>query len=115
MSLSCSCGEFDGEGWWYYDPSDFTTLWTKRARRCCSCNAPLRPGNTVLEFKRARAPRDVIEERIFGECEDIDLPSWWMCEECGGLFFSITELGFCVLLEKGESMRELAKLTSSLL
>lgn len=33
---------------------------------------------------------------------------WFMCEECGDLFWSLNELGFCIYLGR-DSMRDLAR------
>ena len=99
MSLSCECDyDYDGDGWFFYKPSDYSTLKTKRARRCCSCGEPIAVGNTVVKFDRARRPRNDIEERIYGECSDIVLASWFMCEGCGDHYFNLAELGYCITL-----------------
>jgi len=34
-----------------------------------------------------------IEEAIYGD--EVPLAVWYMCERCGDLYESITELGFC--------------------
>ena len=97
MSLSCSCDEWDGDGWAYISPNDFTILDTKRSRRCCSCKALIRPGDACTKYERLRYPvPDSIEERIVGEEAEIYLAPWFMCEKCGGIAFSLEELGFCV-------------------
>ena len=109
MSLSCSC-DFGGECDWYFDtPSDYSTLNTKRGRKCCSCGDKIKPGETVVRFNRTRPPRSEYEERRFGDDWDaIPLASWYQCERCADLFFSFAELGFeCV--SPAEDMRELAK------
>jgi predicted RNA-binding Zn-ribbon protein involved in translation (DUF1610 family) len=106
MSLSCSCGDHDGEGWYYYTPDDFSVLKSKRRKRCVSCEKPIDPGAEVVTFERARAPTNEIEDRIW--CGDaVPLANWYMCEECGGLFLSIIATGYCIQLAKGESMRDL--------
>lgn len=95
MSLSCSCESYDAD-WYYSPPDDFTTLATKRSRKCCSCGAKVSPGDTVMEFTRWRAPSDrcnYIEEAIFGD--EVPLAPWFMCETCGGLFLAVDDLGMC--------------------
>lgn len=105
MSLSCSC-EYDGDGWYYLDPDDFATLATKRAKRCCSCGSRIAVGNECVRFERYRPPATDIEQRIQGD--DVPMADKFMCEECGGLYFSLTELGFCVTL-CSDDMRVLVK------
>lgn len=104
MSLSCYCNEWDGEGWYFFDPDDFSTLETKRFRRCCSCGAKIAPGATVAKFQREREAVSDIERAVVGD--EVSLAPWFMCEECAGLYFSLTELGFCINLG-GDSMKEL--------
>lgn len=107
MSISCGC-DTDDFAWFYKAPSDFSSLSTKRSRRCCSCGCSLKHGDTVAEFERHRHPRDEIEERIWSD-NDIPMASWFMCEACGGLFMALEENGFCITLRKGENMRDLVK------
>lgn len=103
MGLSCECGgDYD---WYYTEPNDFSTLTTKRSRKCCSCEIKIKVGDTVGSFDCWRPPRSDYEERRFGD--EIPMADKYMCEECTGLFFSLTELGFCVTL--GSNMRNLAK------
>lgn len=109
MSLSCYC-DFDADIrdhlWIWYAPSDYVTLSTKRSRRCCSCGTRIKPGQTVAAFDRVRAPNE-IEERIFGEDAEIGLATWFHCETCADLYFSLADLGFCMNL--GDDMREIVK------
>ena len=111
MSISCYCGDWDGEGWYYFEPDDYSHLTTKRWRKCCSCNALIRPGDLSAKFTRETQPNEgSIEWRIYGD--EMPLPPWFMCETCADLYFSLTELGYCVSLTKGESMRDLAELAA---
>lgn len=103
MPLSCYCdGDYD---FWYYAPDDFSTLTTKRGRRCYSCRTWVLPGATVAKFDCWRSPENNIEERIYGD--EVPMPDRFMCEECAGLFFSLTDLGYCY--ELGESVRDLVR------
>lgn len=103
VALSCYCGgDYD---WWYYPPSDFSTLATKRGRRCCSCRTWMRPGATVARFECWREPKNVVEERIYGD--EVPMRDRYMCEECAGLYFSLDELGYCYTM--GESVRDLVR------
>lgn len=99
MSLSCSCSDVDGCDWYFAIPSDFSKLETKRSRKCCSCGAKIKHGDDSLVFPRWRNPTNDIEDRIYGECGEIPLASWHMCEECGGVYLSVTELGMCFDLD----------------
>ena len=110
MSLSCYC-EYEPEpGDVVWDmPSDYKPLDTKTPRKCCSCRSKLKQGITVVEFPRYKVPDCDYEIARFGE-EFEDGPkraSRWMCEECGDLYYSLTELGYCVNPE--EDQRELVK------
>ena len=95
MSISCSCGDDDGCAWYFTSTSDFSKLDTKRSRRCCSCGAKIKPGDDSLVFPRWRNSTSDIEDRIYGELGEIHLASWYMCESCGGVYLSVTELGMC--------------------
>jgi len=48
-------------------------------------------------------PLSDVEINIYGEDGEIPMASWFMCESCGDIYFSISELGFCVSLD--ESMQ----------
>lgn len=104
MSISCGC-DYDDFTWHYTAPEDFSTLKTKRFRKCCSCGCRLEPGDTVAEFERDRPPSSEVEERIYGD--EVPMAPWFMCEECGGLFMALAEQGYCIALSKGENMRSL--------
>ena len=102
MGLSCTFSD-DCAEWYYLTPEDFTTLQTNRRKRCCSCKKLINIGDICVKFERFRDPNSDIEERIYGDT--VPLADWYMCEECGGLFFNFIELGFYVTL--GDDMREL--------
>lgn len=107
MSLSCSCGDYDDSSWYYTFGKDFTTLQTKRSRKCCSCGTKIKPGDDCVKFERNRPPNSDIEYRIYGN--EVPLASWYMCEECGGVFLSVDELGMCFNLDGDirEQVREM--------
>lgn len=107
MSLSCSCGDYDGSSLYYEYGNDFTKLQTKRSRKCCSCGETIKPGDDCMKFDRHRSPDSDIEERIYGD--EVPLAAWYMCEECGGVFMSVTELGMCFNLDGNikDQVREL--------
>jgi len=107
MSLSCDCGYNDFE-WFYCGPDDYTLLDTSRRQRCYSCKELIGLGYPVLVFQRYREPKDEIEDRIYGEGGEIALANYYMCEECGDLYWSLVELGFCISFN-GESMQELVR------
>lgn len=107
MSLSCSCGEWDGEGWFYIPPDDFTIFQKPKRKRCCSCQELINKGALSLEFKRYRAPKDDMETRIFGYDAEIKIASWFMCEKCGEQYLNLEALGFCINIE--ENMFDLLK------
>jgi len=95
--LSCSCGEWDGDGVGHYAPNDFTVLKTKRRKRCISCKAFIDIGAPCLEFERMRYPKDDIEIKIYGDdAFEIELASVWMCEKCGETYLNLSEIGYCL-------------------
>lgn len=108
MSLSCSC-DFDGDFDWYYmRPEDYSTLKTKRRKRCSSCGDLIDIGAISTSFDCWRPPRDEMEERIHGEDGEVYTAPMRHCERCADLYFSLRELGFeCV--GPDEDMRELVK------
>ena len=109
MSLSCGCDEWEigDEGWGYRNNKDFITLQTSKRKRCCSCKELIDIGADCIEFKRFRGPRNKIEEDIYGEDTEFGLASWYMCEDCGGIYLTLEELGFCVDIK--ESMKSQLK------
>ena len=101
MGLSCEC---DDDYDYYYDaPEDYVELDTSKRKRCMSCNQLNDIGSTVVKFPIWRKPNNDIEERIHGD--EIPLANKYMCEECGDIYFSLVELGFCV--NTGFPMKEL--------
>lgn len=108
MGLTCECG-WDGEGWTYREPADYSVLSSSRRKRCCSCKALIDVGATVVEFERSQQVHwESVKAKIYGDDYEEELASWFMCEECGDLFFSLKDLGFCIYLD-AESMPELLK------
>jgi hypothetical protein len=99
MSLSCEC---DTD--WYPEPGDivwnspgdYTELKTKRRCRCISCKELIDIGAITIEFPRFKVPDGEIEERIYGEDGEIPRASFYMCETCADIYFSISELGYCL-------------------
>jgi hypothetical protein len=108
MSLSCSCDRGE-DGWYYLPPEDYTHLDTKRSRKCCSCKTVIRIGELCAKFERETNPdADSVDWRIYGD--EKPLASWFMCERCADLYFSITELGFCITIGGADGdMREMVK------
>lgn len=108
MTLSCSCDSDDDCDWYCTYPCDYSTLDTKRGRRCSSCKTIIKTGLITAKFERERRAKTDIEERIYGDGCDVPMPSLFLCEQCADLYFSLMELGFeCVSPE--ENMRDLVK------
>jgi ferredoxin len=107
MPLSCYCDDYGD--WFHEPPDDYSTLDTKRCRKCASCRERIPVGALVLKMFRYHFPRDEIQQRIYGYCDDAQIPmaSRYLCERCGDLYLSLTELGYCLNL--GEDMRELVR------
>lgn len=110
MTLTCSCGDHElepGEIYWY-GPADFSTYNKVRATRCCSCGARIINGDLVGRFHRVKIPNHDVEISIYGEDGEIPRASWYHCEECAGLYMSLTDLGFCVDI-RHDDMHDLVK------
>lgn len=105
MGVSCGCAAYDDCEWWYESASDFAPLTTKRSRKCYSCGEKIAVGDDSLRLRRYKRAETDIEERIYGD--EVPLAPYYFCETCGGLYFSITELGYCVVLD-GTSMQHMA-------
>lgn len=99
MSLTCQY-EYDpepGDVCWDI-PADYTTLKTKRARKCVSCGDRIEPGDIVAAFERYKVPEYDIEIAIYGEDEwrGPARATWYHCERCADLYYSLIALGFCI-------------------
>ena len=95
MGLSCTCGEWDGDGICFIPPSDYSRMqWSSRRKRCRSCGKIIGQGCVVGKFHLFRSPQTDIEERIHGE--EVYLSPIFLCENCIDIFFNLDELGFCV-------------------
>jgi len=104
MSLSCSCGDWDGEGWAFEYPSDFVKLETSRRKRCKSCGELIDIGAECVHFRRFRAPKSIVEVNIYGECGEIALAPWYQCKKCGEIYMNLEAAGYC--LQPDEDMQE---------
>lgn len=109
MPLTCFC---DDDIWpgttCYMRPDDYATLTGRRAIRCKSCGALVKPGATVIEWERFKIPGDDIEVKIWGEDGEIPRASQFHCERCADIYFSLRELGFeCI--RPSENMPDLAR------
>ena len=105
MGLSCDCDEWDGDGIGWIAPADFSTLNTRRSRRCCSCKSKISPGSVCMKIIRFHYPQDKIELKIYSEDTEIPNAPKWFCERCGEIFLNLDSLGFCVDIES--NMEEL--------
>lgn len=95
--LSCSCNDWDGEGWYYtwtLKEDDFDVLKGKRRKRCCSCKSLIDIGANCIEFSRYREALSDIEERIVGQ--EVELASHYMCEKCSEIFLNLDAIGYCI-------------------
>ena len=92
--LSCSCSEWDGDGWYYETPSGFTTFRRRRRKRCISCKELIEKGSDCLEFQIFRGPDDEIEENIHGD--EVQIASKYHCEKCGEIFLNLSDIGYCL-------------------
>ena len=106
MTLTCGCDNDDAE-WFWFPPDSYSPAPANRRRRCKSCGDLIGAGAVAAEYQRARYANHEIEERIYGSGVDIALASWWLCEPCADIAFSLEDLGFCVV--PSEDMREMLR------
>lgn len=85
-----------GEGWYFIADDDFSTLNTKRARRCVSCKALIKPGSEVLRFDRWRGCESWVEEKIYSVEKGVPIASWYHCAACGEQALNLMALGYCI-------------------
>ena len=109
MTLTCICDETSDPEWFYDPPCDYTVAPARpnRRRRCRSCRTPIEHGAICASFRRWRGPLGKVEATIRGEEAEITLAPWWMCETCADLYFSLSELGFCI--DIAQSMQTLVR------
>jgi len=111
MGLTCDCDiDYDpepGDWYWFNEAKDYAPLPFKRSKKCCSCDEKIKPGDLAVEHLRRKCPEYEVEIDIYGEDGHVPIASDWMCESCGDLWFSITELGYC--MSPRDDMRELVK------
>jgi hypothetical protein len=58
----------------------------------------------VQRFRPTSERCNYIEESIYGD--EVPLADWYLCETCGDLADSLSELGFCYHLGDGESLKQ---------
>ena len=108
MSLFCDRDrDTDGCDWWWYQPQDEEPLATKRGRKCCSCGEKVSVGDTARKIERYRPATDWEDVRGLGD--EVPLADWYLCETCGDLADSLSELGFCYTLGDGDSLKQQLK------
>lgn len=103
MSISCSCDLGGDIEWYWRPPEDFTIYQKPRKTRCFCCRKVISSGDEIGELECFREPRHEVEENIYGD--EVPLADKCLCEECFGIFLSAMEAGYCINLEKGESMK----------
>lgn len=105
MSLYCENEDYDGDSdWWWMNPREEAPLATKYSRKCCSCKVKIPVGAIAREVPRYRHPTDFEEERGI-HSDEAPMASWYLCETCGDLSDSISELGLCYSLG-GQSLQK---------
>lgn len=97
--LTCGCEDFCPEpGDTYihsisdYKPAQFTGY----RKRCKNCRTQIDKLALCVEVHRVKVPDTDVECAIYGEEGEIPRASWWLCESCADIFFSLEELGYCV-------------------
>ena len=73
--------------------------------RCKNCKSMIEKNALCVEAKRFKIAETDVEISIYGEWEgegtgEIRRASWWLCESCADVLFSLEELGYCVPLDE---------------
>jgi hypothetical protein len=104
VSLYCDAG-YEGDGdWWWVGPYPEKPLATKRSRKCCSCKSKISVGDVARKVERYRPPSEFEETRGIAS-DEVSMANWYLCEACGDLADSLSELKFCYTLGK-ESLKQ---------
>ena len=103
MSVNCWCYTDDAE-YWFCHTGEFDVLETSRRKRCHACRVLIDIGADCGILSCTRAPLSDIDEAIHGD--EIPMANKYLCEECYGLLLSVEEYGGCVMLEKGEPLKD---------
>jgi hypothetical protein len=100
MSLYCD-SDMDGDGseWYWTGPHEEAPLATKRGRRCCSCKTLIKVGEVSRLVERIR-PATEFEEMRGIAYDGVQMANWYLCEKCGDLADSLTDLKLCYTLGK---------------
>ena len=95
MSLFCDSDRgTDSADWWWDQPQDEAPLATKRSRKCCSCGEKVSVGSMARKITRYRPQTEFEETRGVAD-DEVPMSDWYLCETCGDLADSLSELGFC--------------------
>lgn len=115
MSLYCDAGDYDIDGadWWWIGPMPEEPLDTKRSRKCCSCKSKINVGDIARKVERYRPPTEFEYEHGLAS-DEVPLASWYLCETCGDLSDSLTELGFCYTLGSASLKKQINEYMSEL-
>ena len=78
-------------------PEDYSTLDTKRNRKCACCSATIYPGDLTANFRRWKVLDHDVEIVIYGDSSEHGpyRAPHYLCEDCADQYFNLTELGFC--------------------
>jgi hypothetical protein len=95
----------DGADWWHYGPDTEAPLATKRSRKCSSCGAKIPVSGMARRVRRYRPPTEFEDMRGIAS-DEVEIAAWYLCEACGDLAESISELGLCYQLGTGESLKQ---------
>lgn len=77
----------------YEIPSNYSYYEGKRACRCTSCHAKIKPNNIIAAFNRFKVANHAVDLAIYSDGL-IPYAPYRLCERCADLWFSLDELGF---------------------
>lgn len=109
MSLYCDSGFEDGDyELWWYNPLPESPLDTKRSRKCISCTDKIKVGDISRKVRRYRQATEFERDKGIAD-DEVPMSNWYLCEKCGDLADSISELDFCYSLGDESLQNQIAE------
>ncbi len=105
MSLACDCGDYDGSDGFYAPDNEEQPA--PADTKCIGCCGEIKKGDEILIFRSYEWEYE--EDDKDADPVEIEKTRHYTCEKCTGIYWSLTDLGFCLGLDMGfitEALRE---------
>jgi len=99
MGLSCDCGWYDDYEWFYNIGEEWRIALTDYT--CYGCCKQGKAGDMVRQFTEERLPEEDEDDDFCDDVEPVVTKYRRICEECGDLYDSLSELGFRMTADWG--------------